>query len=165
MKKSLFEGEDDDFENAYDYALRLLEYSPQTEKILADKMKIKKYPPEIIRRVCEKLTENSLLKDYEVAGIYADNLVKIKNLGFNSIVVKLKQKGIGSEMASQIAKEALENNGGEEALLRKYIEKNFDIPADIEDRTRLEKMKQKLSRRGFGLSRINEAIKNFTDLA
>jgi SOS response regulatory protein OraA/RecX len=157
---SLFEKEDEGFEKAYNYALRLLDYSPQTEMMLVNKMKLKKYPLEIIKLVVAKLTENNLLKDYEVASVYADNLVKLKSLGLNNITVKLRQKGIGGNLAAKIAREAIDNNGGEEVLIIKYIEKQVVDLKELHDKELVEKLKYKLVKKGFSLNRIREAINN-----
>lgn len=158
---NLFNINDIDFEKAYEYALKLLDYSPQTERMLINKMKNKRFSFKIIKMVIEKLTENNLIRDYEISSIYADNLVKNKYLGFASVILKLKLKGIDRNLAEKIAKEAIQNNGGEEEIIKKYIEKHSRLINELILKKEANKIKDKLIKNGFSLNIINKTIKEF----
>ena len=161
---SLFEDTDLIIEEAYQKALNLLDYAPQTEKNIFIKLTKKGYSKNIIKKVIKKLQENNLINDLEYAKIYADNLIKIKHTGPIKIIFKLKSKGIDNEQAIIITKDSVSANGGESEILKKYIKKNIQSIKKLLEKNQIEKIKLKLYNSGFSVSVINKITKNLIDI-
>ena len=107
---SLFNNEDLKIEKPYQNALKILDFAPQTEKVLYLKLLKKGYSKEIIKKVINKLKEENLLNDKYYAKIYANNLVQNKQLGIKKILLKLNLKGINKKEAVIISEEVIKNN-------------------------------------------------------
>jgi|GEM_PF-930601 len=161
---SLFDNNDILADKAYQNALRLLDYSPQTEKMISDKLKKKGYNEEIIVYTIKKLKENGLLNDTEYAKILSDNLCKFKFLGKEKIKIKLLNKGINKDNIEKIIDEAINNNGGEEKIAINFIIKNSLTIKRLLEKNQLEKIKIKLFNNGFSVPIIYKITKNLNDI-
>ena len=154
---SLFENNNYDFEMIYQKALRLLDYSNQTEKTLFNKLIKKGYNKDIIRKVIERLKENQILNQDQYAEIYSENLAKIKLYGPSRIYIKLKEKGISDEK-SRLIIDNLFKDGYEEYLAKKFLIKNEKAIKRLMDSGQKEKIKIKLYNNGFSREIINKMI-------
>lgn len=161
---SLFDKEDLIIENAYQKALAILDFSPQTEKILEIKLIRKNFSKQIVKKVLNKLKEEGLINDLYYAKIYADSLVKNKSLGEKKLLLKLYIKGIDKNNAGIIAREIINNNGGEEEIIKKFIKKNIQAIKRLLDANKIDYIKQKLVNNGFSIQNANKIVKELPDI-
>ena len=161
---SLFDNEDLKFEKPYQNALKILDFAPQTERVLFFKLLKKGYSKDIIKKVINKLKEENLLNDRYYAKIYVNNLIQNKYLGIKKLLLKLNQKGIDKEEAIVISEEAVKNNGGEEEIIKNFIKKNIKMIKRLLEMNKEEKIKQKLYNNGFSFQNINKSIDNIKDI-
>ena len=161
---SLFDKDDLIIEKAYQKALAILDFSPQTEKILEVKLIKKGFSKQIIKNVINKLKEEGLINDLYYAKIYADGLVKNKALGEKKLLLKLYSKGIDKNNAIIIAGEIINNNGGEEEIIYKFIKKNIQAIKRLLDANKIEYIKQKLVNNGFSIQNVIKKVKELPDI-
>ncbi len=161
---SLFDKDDIIIEKAYQKALAILDFSPQTEKLLEAKLIKKNFSKQIIKRVINKLKEEGLINDLYYAKIYADSLVKNKAIGEKKLLLKLYGKGIDKNNAAGIANEIINNNGGEEEIINRFIKKNILAIKRLFDANKMEYIKQKLVNNGFSIQNVNKAVKDLPDI-
>jgi regulatory protein len=161
---SLFDNEDLKIEKPYQNALRILDYSPQTEKQLFLKLLKKGYTKQIINKVINKLKEENLLNDKYYAKIYANNLVQNKHIGLKKILLKLNLKGIDKDDAVFIAEEVIKNNGGEEEIIKRFLKKNKISIKRLLGKNQEEKIKQKLYNNGFSFQVISRVTDNINKI-
>ena len=161
---SLFNNEDINIEKPYQNALKILDFSPQTEKVLYLKLLKKGYSKEIIKKVIDKLKEENLLNDKYYAKIYANNLVQNKQLGIKKILLKLNLKGINKKEAVIISEEVIKNNGGEEEIIKNFIKKNIDFIKRLLEKNQEIKIKKKLYDNGFSVENINKIVNNLKEI-
>ena len=141
---SLFDKDDLIIEKAYQKALAILDFSPQTEKILEVKLIKKGFSKQIIKKVISKLKDEGLVNDLYYAKIYADSLVRNKALGEQKLLLKLYSKGIDMNNANIIAEEIINNNGGEEEVICRFIKKNILAIKRLFYANKIDNIKQKL---------------------
>ena len=145
-------------EHAYKKALNLLDFCPQTEKMLSLKLIKKGYSQDVIQQVIQRLKKNNLLNELEYAKIYVDNLAKIKCLGKTKILAKLKEKGIDNSNADLLTQKAIAANGGEQEIMHKYIKKNIKAINRMIKANQIEKIKLKLFNNGFSFFAISKIL-------
>jgi regulatory protein len=97
----------ENFDKAYGYAVYLLSLSLRTEGELREKMRQKKYLPDVVDKVIKQLAENSYLNDQRYAEVYLENLKKYKNFGFYGIKKKLMEKRLPSAIIESVLNDGL----------------------------------------------------------
>lgn len=97
----------ENLDKAYDYAVYLLSLRLRTEGELREKMKVKKYQPEIIELVIAKLLDSHYIDDQKYAQVYLENLKKYKNFGFYGIKKKMMEKKLPPALIEQVLQEGL----------------------------------------------------------
>lgn len=161
---SLFNNDDLKIEKPYQQALKILDFSPQTEKGIFLKLLKKGYPKQVVKKVIYKLKDENLLNDKYYAKIYANNLIQNKHIGKKKLLLKLNLKGINNEDAMVIAGEVMENNGGEEKIIKDFIKKNLNTFKRLLEAKKEEKIKQKLYNNGFSVQNINKTVDNLHNI-
>lgn len=146
-----------DIRRAKEKALWLISYRDYSKKEIYDKL-IKDYSETAVENCIERLSELNLIDDEKFARKYAKDLFEIKKLSKSAVIYKLRQKGIDSELASEIAQELKpdEENVLSDLLNRKYFRSMFD-----------EKGRKRvigaLQRAGYSYSSIKSAISCFDE--
>lgn len=85
------------FERARSYAFLLLKFRPRSEKELLERLKKKKYPGEVIRRVVLFLKGKNFINDTDFTRLWIDERLK-RSFGFRRIKQELIQKGVSKEI-------------------------------------------------------------------
>lgn len=137
--------------NATNDSLKLLLRSDYTKKTIEDKLKIKKYPEDIIKEVIEYLEENGFINDYD----YAKHFVKSafqKGKGAKYIEFELKKRGVISDITEELLSEYGKESKISEAAEKKLrsIQGNKEFP-DYKDYI---KLKEYLLRQGYSYDEI-----------
>lgn len=134
-------------------ALRIINCEPQFSGILKNKLLKKGFSKEQVVFVLQKLEELELLDDDKLAGIYAENLMRIKLYGPMIVRTKLYEKGVERSIAEGAVSSALKENGGESELCRKCLERKIDSRLDTKAKIR------RLVTKGFSMSAIRSVLK------
>lgn len=133
----------------YQKALQIINFSPQMELSLKRKLLKKNFNEEEINTVIELLKEQNYLNDEYHGELYANELVRLKFAGINRVIKKLLEKGINKNIAQQLARQAIEDNGGEEEIIKKYVSKNLTFFTDNISKNNQQKILNKLYNNGF----------------
>ncbi len=159
----LFDDNDVIFNEAYNKALKLLDYSAQTRKMLYQKMIKKGFTKEIINNVLNRLEQNNLLNDIYYSEIYAFNLFKIKLMGRNKILDKLKTKGLNMNSSNEII-DKIVTEETEYDIARKFVLKNILAIIRLLKENKHEKIRQKLINNGFPVSIVRKIMDDLDDI-
>lgn len=150
------------YAKARDKAVKLLSFSPRSEKELIDKLK-KDYSDEICQRVVEMLKRYGYLNDADYALSYVKDSFNLKGKGSIRIRSELRHKGIGeAEISSALETAELDEEEKAYALLKKRLKGNTD--PDMKEKA---KQYRYLASKGFSYDCINSAFsrlgENLTD--
>ena len=143
------------FSDAYEAALPSLDHSARTAKELERSLLSKGYVPTAAASVIERLRENRLIDDRQLAGRIAESNAS-KPVGVYALKRKLRAKGISEEDAS----EALEgfDDAQQQAAARQAAEKLYRKYSGLPAREARAKLSQALARRGFPWDAVREAV-------
>lgn len=82
-------------------ALRLLSFRPRSVEELRRRLRLKKYPEELVERVLDLLKKQRLLDDESFAKLFAHSRVFSRPSGKRQLEFELKQKGLSKEVVSK----------------------------------------------------------------
>ncbi len=145
------------YDEAKTAAFTMLARRIHSEKEVRDKLRKKKFPPEIIEQVIARLYEMNLLNDAYFAGALVRDKLKRTPIGKSALKSKLLQKGIEKETIDDVLGETDLNS---EELCKKAAEKKLKTLAKEPDaRKRKQKLSQFLMRRGFDWETIRTTFR------
>lgn len=104
--------QDEEQNNAYMKALRVIGRRPYSSSELKRKLKETGYEPPVIEWVIEKLASQNYLNDEEFAKMWTDSRIISQKKGRNLVRQELQQKGIHKELV----KHAIENINPEDEI-------------------------------------------------
>ena len=100
---------------------------------IRNKLKQKKFSPELVEQTLNDLEQNNYIDDFSFARIFTDEKVKTKNWGKNKIKSELIKRGVASNLIAGVIDEKfsddLEMESGLE-LARKKLKKLIDRKTD-----------------------------------
>ena len=140
---------------AKDYALLLLSYRARTVKELCDRLKRKKFEPDIIDAAINRLKELKLLDDNKFARDYVEDRIKLRHKGKWVVRGELLKLGISKEQIEQALAQAPDELEPAQELVHKYRSRH----AGLEPEVRKRRLYALLARRGFSPDTIREALK------
>ncbi|MBO5733437.1 MAG: RecX family transcriptional regulator, partial [Clostridia bacterium] len=142
------------FEDAKNYAARLISAKSYTVKAMKEKLKNHIGDEEITEKTIDFLKEYKLLDDADFAHRYAHDLVYLKKFGIRQVKWKLKEKGIPDAIIDETIEELdFEYTVSEnlQSIMTKKLGKNYDIK-------NIAKVKRYLASRGYSFDEINSAF-------
>jgi len=138
-------------------ALRLLANREHGRKELQQKLLQRDMPAELVTSVLDKLAEEGLQCDSRFAESYTRMRIS-RCYGANKVRADLQTRGIEQSVIEEAVKSP-DVNWGSTALAA--LEKKYSV-AEGMDQTQLAKMQRHLYQRGFDITDIKSAIKEFT---
>lgn len=141
--------------NAVNDSMRLLIRSDYTKKTIAEKLKQKKYPEEIICEVLTYLEENGYVNDLDFAVRFVKTAFN-KGKGAKYIEFELKKRGIEEEAIENILLELDCGNKIKEIAEKKL--KSIVGSKIIPDKKDYIKLKDYLLRQGYSYDEINSEL-------
>lgn len=152
------------FENGLDYALRLLNLRPRSEKELSDKLKTKGYSLSAAGEIISRLKKIGLVNDRNFAQAWVSERMRLNPSGIVKLRFELKQKGINSVITEEILSDP-QNKRDFRETAREIARKKLNS-IKIEDKQKIQRrVYDYLRRRGFSseiiLSVMKEFFKNF----
>jgi len=140
-------------------AINLIAKRIQSEKELRLKLLRKKYEKEIVNEVIEELKEKGMLDDYKFALIYSEEKMRTGLWGEQKIKSGLIQKGISSEVISQVIREIFPVKEMFENAVRLAEKKiNSLSHKNLDKRKLAERIYAFLSARGYNYSISREVV-------
>lgn len=128
-------------EKAYGYAVYLLGLKLRTEGEMREKLRLKKYAPEVVEKVLGELLSSRYIDDQRYAEVYLENLKKYKHFGFFGIKKKLMEKRLTPDIIAGILNEGL-SEAEETKIAKAFLRKQ---KAGLEK----QKLASRLASRGF----------------
>ena len=135
--------ETDVYQKAYDQAVKYLTLRLRTVGELQQKLKLKKYPADVIVKVLRELENLDFLNDERYAQIFVENLKRYKSFGFYGIKSKLMAKKIPNDMIEQVLQDFFSEEE-EIEVARRFVKKLARI-----GRKKYEKVARSLASKGF----------------
>jgi len=147
---------------AKNYAYRLLNYRPRSEKELAGRLKRKKFEPEIIVPVVTFLRKVNYLNDLEFARFWVNSRISGKPMGLARIRYELRNKGVADDIIDAALNSLNEKYDEREAARNLAINRVRVLKRSIgADKKRIrQRLYGYLNRRGFSFDVILEAVKD-----
>ena len=140
---------------AREKALIFLSYSDYTEKRMREKLTASGFSPEVISEVMEYLTERKYINESAFLKSFSEYCVTKKLYGKRKLLAAIGEKGFNRECVDEELDDVLAEFDFVE-ICKKQIEKAKRV--DLHDRAAREKLIASLSRKGFSLSEIKEAL-------
>ena len=148
----------DSLEAAKEYAFLLLKFRLRSAKELEERLKKKKFNPEIIKEVISFLKEKKFLDDVLFAKGWIQSRIK-RPLGIRKIKQELNIKGIDKEIIESNIRE-LKEDYSEEGIVRELAQERLNKLKGIEPRAAQRRVYAYLIRRGFSPEIIIDVINN-----
>jgi regulatory protein len=146
----------DQYSKAKGYALRLFKLRPRSTAELAEKMRGKGYPPDIIERVTSDMKAWGYLDDGAFTKAWLQG--RLKRYGFRRIARELADKGIPKDLV-QSTWEELRTDVDEEAIVREIALRRVRVYKGLHPLKRKKRMMDYLARRGFSLGMIVKVVR------
>lgn len=143
-------------ERAREYAFLLLKFRPRSERELWERLKKKKFSPEIIKMILSFLKDKNFIDDDYFAKSWIDSRLK-KPFGIRKIIGELKQKGIDREIIeTQINR--IKKNYVESDIVLEVAKKRLERFKGLDPQKSKMRLWGYLIRRGFSGDSITEVI-------
>ncbi|MBI3740985.1 MAG: RecX family transcriptional regulator [Chloroflexi bacterium] len=145
---------EENFETAYEKALRFLEPRPRSSSEVKQQLFKKKFDAETIARVLARLTDAGLLDDAAFAKYWVENREQFRPRAGRALKFELRRKGVGDTAIKDAVGEIDESESAYRAgtaRARRW--------RDLEPREFRDKLTAFLIRRGFGYDIAKHAVR------
>lgn len=139
--------------SALNYALKLLSYRGRSERELINRLSIKGYTDEEIKRSLEELKDIGLIDDRKIALDFKNYAKETKKLGSMGIRNFLLSRGISVDVIEEIC-----DDNDEEEDAYKLIQKRI---RNLEDEKAKKRIYSLLQRRGYSFETIRKVLRRF----
>ncbi len=145
---------EDELDYAYQRAIRYIGYRMRSIYEVQHYLKQRDIEDHLIERVISSLQKNGMLDDKSFAQMWIENRNEFRPRSHKMLSIELKQKGIQSDIISQI----LEETTSEEILAYRAAKKQARKYKELEWQIFRRRLTSFLARRGFPYSIINSAV-------
>lgn len=135
---------EDEYEYAYQQALKILNYRARSEAEIRQNLKEHEISEETIQKVLERLSQIGVVDDSRFATTWIENRNEFRPRGRRALAMELKQRGVDPDTIEQSLQSI-----DEEALAYQAALKQARKLRDLETQTFRQKMFAFLARRGF----------------
>lgn len=143
---------------AHNYALTLLDYRERSQWEIKERMRQKRYTPEVIQQVINYLKEHDFLNDKRFSEEWANFVIK-KGFARKRVYYELRKKGIAEDLIEEILEKLFSKIDETEMALR-VVQKKRKMLKNERDFQRISEF---LRRRGYSFSIINTVIDQLKD--
>lgn len=147
----------DEFEKYYNKALKFLSYRPRSEKEIIDKLRLKKAPEDIVKKVIKKLKEYKFIDDIEFAKWWIKQRTTVSLKSSRIIKQELRFKGIDRDLIDDLGKKAADDLG----IVKKIISKRIRRYEKLDQKEMRVKLMRYLASKGFSYDTIKRGIDDF----
>lgn len=146
----------DKLEKAKNYVFLLLKFRPRSEQEIRQRLKLKKFDPQIISQTISSLKDKDFINDSYFAGAWIDARLK-RPLGLRRIRQELRLKGIANDIINEKIEQA-KASYCEEETVKRLIQQRFRTLKDVEPKVAKARIFSYLMRRGFSPDAVIEAM-------
>ncbi|MEN6567927.1 MAG: regulatory protein RecX [Veillonellales bacterium] len=143
------------FETAWSLSLRILARRSYSEQEMRTKLTAKGYSADVTDSVIKGLLEHGYLNDSVLCRMIFEQYCRSGKYGLRNIVGKLKQRGLSTQVISDITGAYDSATEWQRALI--LVKKRFKVPEAVDKR----KIGQLLMQRGFSFDTINKVFEEF----
>jgi regulatory protein len=147
-------------EKARNYAFLLLKYRLRSTKELGDRLRLKKFPAEIIEQVVRALEEKGFLDDRAFVKAWIASRAS-QRFGSRRIRQELRLKGIDPGLIDEGLREMAERFPEDETI-RAVAEEKFRKLRDLDPQTAKRRIYAYFLRRGFSPEAVIDIINGLT---
>ncbi len=144
----------DDFHRAYESALNFLSYRPRSEAEVRQNLQRKRFAPERIDEVIEKLRGAGLLDDAAFARYWVENRDAFSPRGSRALRAELRRKGVADEVVREATPEERDDSPGAYAVAQKKARQL----KGLDRQTFRQRLGGYLARRGFDYDTIGPVV-------
>jgi regulatory protein len=145
---------EDELEMGYQRAIKLISYRMRSMSEVQQNLKKQGVSEDAIEAVVDRLQKNGLLNDLSFAQMWIENRNEFRPRAHRMLAIELQQKGIHSEIVSQILEETTPDEDLAYAAAHKQVRKYEQL--EWQDFRR--KLSSFLARRGFSYSTIKPVV-------
>ena len=145
-----------EYVKAREKAIRCIMYKTRTSSEIYNKLIELEFSDEIISKVIHDLIELDYINDERYVKKFIESEKKLKKTSKSMIKLKLKNKGINSEIIDKYLFEFSDI----EAIKKLLKKKNFNTAMEYNEKN---KIKAYCIRKGFSLSDFNKAVKEYEE--
>ena len=128
-------------------ALKLISFKARSVAELRGRMKLKRYPEDIVTDVIDSLTKQGLLDDEKYAKLFVNARVHGRPSGKRLVERELKQKGLSTDIVERTL--AGMHDYDEKKAARELVFTRFQKMTGISDQKKKSRLFGYLKRRGF----------------
>ncbi|MCL5038880.1 MAG: recombination regulator RecX [Firmicutes bacterium] len=150
------------WDEAWEFALRLLGYRGRSKKELSDRLKRRGFPEDLTSGVISRLEELGLLDDATYARRWIQSRAELRPSGRHLLAWELEQKGIDSALVRAQMDEELPLEREEELALALARKRLMQLKG-VEKKRAWGKLANFLSRRGFDWEVIQLVLNRLLD--
>jgi regulatory protein len=143
-------------DRAKNYCFRLFKIRPRSEAELRQKLKQKKYPPELVDACLDYFKKIGLINDFEFARFWISSRIN-RPLGLRRLFYELKFKGIPEELSKEAARPFKEAQD-EPQIVRELARKKMKQLKEKDRYKARSKVYAFLMRKGFSPEAVIEAL-------
>lgn len=137
------------------YAYRLLGYRDRSEKQMSEKLRIRGFGEDEIRKAINHLKANNYLDDKKLAASLKRYALESKHLGLNGTRKFLESRGVPADIINEVLRDINESETAA-CLVEKKVKKSGDKSAALNVR----KMYSTLLRKGYSYETINKTLRH-----
>lgn len=145
----------DEYEVAYQRALKLINIRPRTEKEIQQHLIDNKFPQEIADEIVSRLKDNRLVNDLDFASQWIANRSEFRPRGKKALQYELRQHGVPENKIRQALEQATIK---ENELAFQAAQKRIRYYQDLEWPQFRQKLGSYLARRGFSYEIISVVV-------
>jgi regulatory protein len=149
-------GLSDEITKAKKFVFRLLKYRTRSYKELQERLKAKKFSPDVISQVIDYFDKLGLINDQVFALTWLNSRLG-KPLGLRRIFFELKQKGISNEIIEEVQNK-IKDNYNEYEVVQRLARDKIDKLKCLDQNKAKRRIYNFLIRRGFSVDIINDVI-------
>jgi regulatory protein len=146
--------EQDEFQKAYDQAVKYLLLKSRTVGEMQEKLQKKKYDKKIVFEVLKELERLDFLNDRRYAEIYVESLKRYKSFGYYGIKNKLHQKKVPTAIIGEVLDEFLTPED-ELAVAERFVKK-----LQRQGRKKYEQIARSMGSKGFQGDTIRQILRD-----
>jgi regulatory protein len=140
-----------------DAALRLLKIRPRSVLEIQQRLARKKFPKNEIDKTITLLKREGLLDDKRFAELWVESRDNTKLIGERLLRLELKRFGVSEDLIEK----SLESAKSDLEKIDQILQSKVKNPKDLQNQKIKLKLFGFLSRRGFGYSEIQQAVRSF----
>ncbi len=151
-------GNESEFDQAREIALRRLTAAPKTRRVLTRDLLKRGVKFDVANDVVNRLAEVGLIDDAAFANAWVSSRHLGRGLARRALRSELRLQGVDDEVVSE-AVESLTTDD-EYARARQLVERKFRVGKDVDSEKQIRRITGMLQRKGYGMNMISAVIKD-----